>query len=292
MKYLYAFTLIFLMSIHSYSQPIGTKPAPGKGPLPLPPLHNTKVVIKSPKDGSKFAGTFEIRGIAKNIPLNQHLWLVTNPRPGNYWYPQWQEIVPDANGNWDGTITIGGDPCTLHDVHLVFADSEANRIFDNYIATQVKEHYPYLSKPNGAVSKTKITVTKLPLYGYTKFGTFFVHKSLIPLKFEGDSVYFRFRYNGWKDLPMTFDGEYYYCQSGKSQLSGALEYCFHCGSRSDSFIPEYWIENQTNKDDPKYYWFEYQGSSLNIKKEDTYDNGQGGSNFRTRAVDCFPDFQK
>jgi hypothetical protein len=125
-------------------------------------------IINNPKDGSSFKGSFDVKGIARNIPKNNHLWLVVCPRESIGCWPQYREIIPDNKGAWSGKVVIGGDDGKLLDIILVCANKEANNYFTDYIINQDKNNFPTRPMPEGAKSLTHITVLKASENNKTK----------------------------------------------------------------------------------------------------------------------------
>lgn len=164
-KYLCSFMPIFFWSLNLFSQgkvePIVTEPPIIKSPVSSSEIKKSSAFITSPKDNSSFAGSFEVTGIAKNIPDTCHLWLVIKPRESIGWWPQYSEITLKKDGSWSGLVTIGGDKDKLLDIHLVLAYAEANKIFYDYLETSIqKKSFPVLHRPDGTISLTHITVIK------------------------------------------------------------------------------------------------------------------------------------
>ncbi len=119
--------------------------------------------ITNPQDNSLVISPVSISGIVENIPYEHHLWLVVNPHGTNGWWPQTREIIAKQNGNYSGSVILGGlnNKGQQFDIHLVLANNEANKSFNEYMSSGANTNsYPEVPLPEGAKSLTYITVTK------------------------------------------------------------------------------------------------------------------------------------
>jgi len=249
-------------------------------------IENKKIyaVISNPQDGTKFNGPINLNGIARNIPANNHLWLVVSPRESIGCWPQYREIIPNENtGAWNGKVVIGGDDGKLLDIVLVSANAEANNSFNDYIINQEKNHFPTVPMPVGAKSLAHITVIKSienntnsdkvnMNYGFSKTGVFYIHKSLIA-QANGDVPCLVAGVTNWiNNTKMIIDGDYYIYEAKIDRPYDInLEYCFYIGK--GIYIPQILLEKSSNY----------------ILKGDYKSNStKDGSNFYTSPQDYYP----
>lgn len=244
-------------------------------------------IINNPQDGSSFKGPIDVNGIAKNIPANNHLWLVVCPRESIGCWPQDREIIPNSNtGVWSGRVNIGGDDGKLLDIVLVSANTKANNDFVDYIANQVKNNFPTQPLPEGVKLLAHTTVTKAfennlkrdkvnLYYGFTKSGVFYIHKSLISQS-NGEIPCLVAGVTNWtKNTSMQLDGDYYIYEAKIDKpYNIKLEYCFYIGD--GKYIPQILLEK----------------SSKYILTGDYKSNSsKDGSNFYTTPQDYYPSNQ-
>ncbi|GEM_PF-4220539 len=263
--------------------------------VPLPPIpprttgQNSQkseiyAIINNPQDGSSFKDKFEVNGIAKNIPANNHLWLVVSPRESIACWPQYREILPNkGTGAWNGKVEIGGGDGKLLDILLVCANSDANKNFVEYIINQNKDNFPERPIPDGANILAHITVVKAIqnninsskvnlLYGFTKTGVFYIHKSLIEQANGNTPCLVAGVTNYSKNSPMLLDGDYYIYEAKIDKpYDIKLEYCFNIGNGIN--IPQILIEKS---------------SKLILKGDYKTNSSNDGTNFYTSPQDYYP----
>jgi len=241
-------------------------------------------IINNPQDGSSFKGSIDVNGIARNIPANNHLWLVVNPRESIGYWPQYKEIIRNDNsGAWNGKVSIGGDDGKLLDILLVSVNSEANNYFTDYIATQEKSNFPARPLPEGTKALAHITVIKssensLPrdtvnrYYGFTKTGVFYIHKSLITQS-SGEAPCLVAGVTNWtNNTKMILNGEYYVYEAKIDRpYNTKLEYCFYIGN--GKYIPQILLEKAS-----KYI----------LTGDYKSNSSKDGSNFYTTPQDYYP----
>jgi len=281
-KVFFSIILIIALSFNFYSQSKVISSIPEQIlPPKVKPIGIAK--ITSPKDGSSFAKTFYVNGIAHKIPDNHHLWLVVSPRESNDCWPQYKEIRPDEyTGTWTGKVTIGGDNGKLLDIILVSANAEANSNFNEYITN--KDNSKEQPMPEGAKPLTHITVIKAPdkddtvshkvnlNYGFSKSGVFYINKILIEAS-KGNIPCLVAGITNWgKDIEMHLDGNYYIYEAKIDKpFNIELEYCFYIGE--DKYLPQLLLEK----------------SSLLIDDKDIKHKKNGeGNNFLTSPQDYYP----
>ena len=261
-------------------------------PPPIPPRttgQNSQkselyAIINNPQDGSSFKDKFEVNGIAKNIPVNNHLWLVVSPRESLGCWPQYREIIPNkASGTWNGKVEIGGEDGKLLDILLVCANSDANKYFVEYIINQNNDKFPERPIPDGAKILAKITVIKATqnsiysskvnlLYGFTKTGVFYIHKSLIEQANGNTPCLVAGVTNYSKNVPMLLDGDYYIYEAKIDKpYDIKLKYCFYIGN--GIHIPQILKEKSSN---------------LIIIGDYIANDSNDGSNFYTSPQDHYP----
>lgn len=110
-----------------------------------------------------------------------------------------------------------------------------------------------------------------PLYGFTKSGTFFLHKDVFTATQLWGSPQIMGGFNGWNPSPMTVENNYYtYRASTTGEFYEKQCYCFKIDD--NNYIPHVLI----NK-----------GSKL-ISRGDYEGNGQKGYNFCTTPYNSLP----
>ncbi|MBA4320677.1 MAG: hypothetical protein C0412_19970 [Flavobacterium sp.] len=299
-KYLFSLILAMLFSNNIYSQ-TDVKKSKEEQPKIDSPNKRTEIIsdpkpkpeiignILSPENGSSFTGEINLNGTVKYFSVKNHLWLVTKPAESPEFWPHFGEILPEKDGTWNGKVSIGGSDGKLFDVHLMIADNEANKIFNDYLITGKKnDYFTAIPKPDGAYSIAKVKVRKSSSkttssvskdsvnlrYGFTKDGIYYIHKSLIPEANGDNNLFLCYQKNHWDTSAsqMKYDGNYYYYQSNINQNSGSLQYCFYCNVIGQ-WIPDYLLDEK----------------SPLLNKADIVLNGKkDGHNFNTIPQDYFP----
>ena len=258
--------------------PVDSTPPPP--PPPPPPSSPSSQMFPSgkitfPDNGDSIVDVITVTGWVKNIPKGNYVWLLNCPHEGSVCWPQKRDVLYDnKTGLFEAYTNIGGDPNLKSDIKLVYVGYDSHVAFVQY--TKEKDQSEGIIPPSDIKTITSVTVikknlstkeSKLPLYGVSTDGTFFIHRSLID-KAKGNTPVLRSALINWdNEIPMELNGDYYTVKvTIEKPLSRKIEYCFRVTERY--FIPQLLIDNN---------------SSL-INDNDCKYNGDDGHNFYTTPL--------
>jgi hypothetical protein len=134
----------------------------GNGPTPTP---MTEIKITYPATGGVVNQTGEVvRGMSKNVPAGQKIWVVVFVHEVTRYYPQNNPAKLNADGTWDSPTSFGvaKDTGDKFDALAVTVDAKAEADIRGYLQTaRDRNDYPGFEElPAGAVTQDTVTVTR------------------------------------------------------------------------------------------------------------------------------------
>lgn len=232
--------------------------------------------ITSPINNTKVIDRFTVSGTVKNLPKKKYLWLLNCPEESAKCWPQFKNIECNPKtGLFEAMAEIGGKSNLEHKLKLVYVDYESHVEFINFISNG--NVHQGLVAPKDVQEIASVTVVKIDkpaelLYGVTKEGIFFIHRSLVE-KVGGNSPLLRSELTSWeKDEPMELNSQGYYIASIiiEKPLTRKIDYCYRIGD--NKFIPHALINV----------------NSALVKDNDCINNGNKGYNFSTMPLEVLP----
>jgi hypothetical protein len=87
--------------------------------------------ITDPKDGATVSTPVTIEGtISRDVPPGYYMWVLVNPIlcPGQYW-PQGNDHITPANGNWSWIAYLGGNAGDRLNICVALVDTATDKKF-------------------------------------------------------------------------------------------------------------------------------------------------------------------